>query len=254
MRSLPCLALGALFFLPRTVAGKPQRPNGPPRASLQCATSAGENLAGRSRLRLTEPVVCTVAMVSDGGFNAVVQVRGKERSGPDRYGHAELKKPLRVELRPGSDFVACSDFEVLARLEDDRGKVLWSQKLAVRQGCVAKKIKADFSCSAEHEGKSLALPNRSNPRIQASIRCALTSKDAALAQARATLAVDAGARHVLKAAEPVAEGAGWAARFDLAPGADFVPCARSMALTAEVSIDGAPAYSKVIAIQQDCSE
>ncbi len=254
MRSLTCLALGALFFLPSMAAGRPRRPSGPPKANLQCATASGEGLSGRSRLRLTGPVVCAVAVATEGGFNAVVQARGRERSGPDHCGHVELKNPLRVELRPDSDFVACADFEVLARLEDDGGKVLWSQKLAVRQGCATRKIKAGFACSAERRGKSLPLPNRSNPRLEAPIRCALTSKDAALAQARATLSVDAGARHALKEAQAVAQGAGWAARFDLAPGADFPICARSMNLTAEVLIDGAPAFSQVIAIQQDCSE
>ncbi len=253
MRSLRALLVGAALLSPWLGAAKPRPPRGSPKATLRCAAASGEELSARSRTKLTEPVACSVSLVTEGRFNAILQARGKERSGPDCSGFVEHNRPVRVELKPGSDFAVCSDFEVGARLEDDFGKVLWTSRLAVRQGCAVKKLKAELACSLERNGKETALLGKSGAKLDGPVRCLLTSKDSALARARVTLAVDAEGRHSVREAKPVPDGAGWAARFELSPSADLGVCARSIALTAQATLDDAPAFEKSLVLQQECA-
>lgn len=254
MGSIRAFLVGAALLSPWLGAeAKPRPPSGPPKASLRCVAASGEELSARSRSKLTEPVACSVALASDGRFNAILQARGKERSGPDRSGFVERNRPVRVELKPGSDFAVCSDFEVGARLEDDFGKVLWTSRLPIRQGCTAKKLKADFLCTLERNGKEIPLPAKGRPKLDGPVRCVVTSRDAAFAKARLTLAVNAEGRHSLREAEPAPDGSAWAARFALSPGEDFGGCARSIALIAGATLDGLPAFERTLTLQQDCA-
>jgi hypothetical protein len=255
MRLFRAFLVGTALLSPGLpAAAKPRAPRGPPKVSLRCVAASGEELTARSRSKLTEPISCSVALASEGRFNAILQARGKECSGPDRSGFVEHNRAVRVELKPGSDFAICADFEIGARLEDDFGKVLWTSRLPIRQGCVIKKIKAEFTCAVERNGREAALPVKGKAKLDGPIRCKVTSKDAALAGARVTLAVNADGRHAVKEAAPAPHGAAWAARFELSPGADLGDCARSVRFTAEATLDGAPAFERSLAVQQDCAE
>jgi hypothetical protein len=235
-------------------AARPRASGRAPKVSLRCVAASGEELTARSRSRLTGPISCSVALASEGRFNAILQARGKECFGPDRSGLVEHNRPVRVELKPGSDFVICADFEIGARIEDDFGKVLWTSRLPIRQGCVLKKIKADFACAVERNGREVALPSKGKAKLDGPIRCKVTSKDAAFARARVTLAVNADGRHAIKEAAPEPNGEAWAARFELSPSADLGGCARSVRLTTEAALDGAPAFERSVAVRQDCAE
>lgn len=255
MRSVQALLVGVALLWPGLrAAAKPRASGRPPKVSLRCVAASGEELTARSRSRLTGPISCAVALASEGRFNAILQARGKECSGPDRSGFVEHNIPVRVELKPGSDFAICADFEIGARIEDDFGKVLWTSRLPIRQGCLVKKIKANFACAVERNGKEVALPSKGKAKLDGPIRCKVTSKDAAFAGARVTLAVTADGRHAVKETAPEPSGETWVARFELSPGADLGACARSVRLTAEAALDGALAFERSVAVHQDCAE
>ncbi len=254
MPSLPRFVVpAALGLLAAAVGPAAAKGKGLP-ATLACTTAKGEALPLKDKARLGEPLTCVLTLDAERTLTGTITARGKQKTGPGHSGDAAKDAPFKTELAPGTDFELCADFDIEAQLQDETGKALWVKKLAVKQDCRVKKVKAQVACSVRRGGKNVPLPARGNPRLDLAFGCALTTRDGAAASHTPIVRVaQPGREPSRKEGSVIAETDTFNATFELAPATDYDVCGGPLTLTFElVTAEGATAFSKVVTLKQQC--